>query len=183
MFHLRSHLAHPPPKLGPFPFRVSEALRHLAESGGRSWPARASQRAMPGVIHANKYLGDYIKWARTGDLAEMEKLLAEKKLKVDECTPSNVTALRVACEFNQTEVAKMLLANNADPNIDSHVSHRPLRQAAEHGNVELVQALLDGGADPFVLEGGRKAKTMAKDKATAAVIKKKEDELKLSKAA
>ena len=81
------------------------------------------------------------------------------------------TPLFYAAQAGLQEVVELLIAHNADPNIDSHVTARPLRLASEWGNAEFCQALLDDGADPTFKEGGRLAKTMAGNDETAAVIR------------
>ena len=96
-----------------------------------------------------KTMVDMHRVARQGKVEEVAACLED--VGVDDYDGvSNLTALHTACEYNKLEVAKLLLSRKADPNIISMISSPPLVHAAKHGNVELVQALLDGGANPKI---------------------------------
>jgi hypothetical protein len=63
------------------------------------------------------------------------------------------SSVQLAVMFRQYEIAKWLLDEGADPNISRKESdhndayNSPIQCAAEHGNINLVQDLLDKGAD------------------------------------
>lgn len=86
-------------------------------------------------------------------------LLLQKGVSVNEIDVQNRTALFVACKDwthpkRQTEVARLLLLAEADANIQSKAETGPwtcLAQAIVGGNLDLVQILLQGGADPNLL--------------------------------
>uniref|UniRef100_A0A7S2N2T5 Ankyrin repeat domain-containing protein n=1 Tax=Haptolina brevifila TaxID=156173 RepID=A0A7S2N2T5_9EUKA len=90
---------------------------------------------------------------------------------------SDNNALRIACEFCQVEVAKILIEHKADPNIhiedgvNRATMSPPLHMAAQKGPLEMVRLLVDAGADPTVKVEGRKAKTIATEDAWADVIR------------
>lgn len=53
----------------------------------------------------------------------------------------------VACENDFIEVIRLLIDNKADPNLIGGNEKRAINIAAWNGNVEVVQILLDHGAD------------------------------------
>merc|ERR1712224_216956 len=115
--------------------------------------------------------------ARMG-LEEVEEVLKEPDFQINESvTGSENHVLRKAIEHGQTEVVKLMLEYKADPNIGNvgdscpAVNHPPLHAAAMNGFYDIVKLLLDAGANINVVVDGRKAKTVAKDKATYQLIR------------
>ena len=92
-------------------------------------------------------LSDMLKAARLGDVAEVQAQM-QAGMKPGACGMDGQTALHEAALWNRLEVAKLLLDANADPNVDANVTHRPLRLAAKRGQPEMVQLLVDYGANP-----------------------------------
>ena len=58
------------------------------------------------------------------------------------------TALHMACEKGHAEVAEYLLAHEADMEARDSLGNTPLHVATQHQQTQLVQILLDSGADP-----------------------------------
>jgi len=52
-----------------------------------------------------------------------------------------------AASGGHRKIIKMLLENNADPNIREQGGHTPLHTAAQNGDEEMIRTLLYGGAD------------------------------------
>ena len=83
------------------------------------------------------------------------------------------TALLVAAEKECKEVAKVLLEGGADPNVAQVDNGRwtALHHAAYEGDIEMVQLLVDYGADPDAEdENGETALHFARDMEHCAVI-------------
>lgn len=58
------------------------------------------------------------------------------------------TALHIAAELNQLEIVKLLIENNANPNLENKKGKTPLMKASSKGNEKIVKYLLDHNADP-----------------------------------
>lgn len=96
---------------------------------------------------------------RTGDLATVERLLAEHpglaNLQIEGRKGGYRTPLHVTCDWpgyfpDGPAMVKLLLAAGADPNGGAEGWSRqetPLHWAASSDDVEVAQALIDGGAD------------------------------------
>ena len=83
--------------------------------------------------------------------------------------PSNngfgVYPIHSACAGNYTEIAKMLVENNALVNVRQQAGATPLHSAAQNGNIELLILLLEHGADVGIrMEGGKLPADLARDK-------------------
>ena len=95
---------------------------------------------------------------RTGDLATLERLLADNpdlaNLQIEGRGGGYRTPLHVAADWpgyfpNGPAVVRLLLAHGADPNGGSleGVQETPLHWAASSDDVDVAEALVDGGAD------------------------------------
>jgi len=90
--------------------------------------------------------------ARQGLLSELQRFVSEG---VDLNSPNRaqVTPLHEAAEAGQFQVAKWLLENTANPNINTIPnrgepgSYTPLHLAAQAGHIEMVKLLLQHGAN------------------------------------
>ncbi|MDB5263543.1 MAG: ankyrin repeat-containing protein [Adhaeribacter sp.] len=87
--------------------------------------------------------------AATGDLETVQKLLQEDQTAANTYSPDGFSPLGLACFFNHADIARLLVAQGAYVNAASqnamHIS--PIHSAVAARNTELVQFLLDQGAD------------------------------------
>jgi ankyrin repeat protein len=84
-----------------------------------------------------------------GATARLRDLLAEDRSRANAFASDGFTPLGLAAFFGHFDLVRLLLANAADPNQSAHNSTRvaPLHSGVAGGNVEIVRALLDAGAD------------------------------------
>jgi ankyrin repeat protein len=83
--------------------------------------------------------------------------------------PSNngfkVYPLHSAASGNFTQIARMLIENNAQVNIRQAGGVTPLHSAAQNGNIDLLILLLEHGADVNIrMEGGKLPADLAREK-------------------
>ncbi|ASU33511.1 ankyrin repeat domain-containing protein [Mucilaginibacter xinganensis] len=83
--------------------------------------------------------------------------------------PSNngfsVYPLHSAAAGNFTQIARMLIENNALVNVKQKAGVTALHSAAQNGNIDLLITLLEHGADVTVrMEGGKLAADLAREK-------------------
>jgi hypothetical protein len=84
---------------------------------------------------------------------EAVRVLASSGANVDVVGPYGRAPLHWAALRNQVEIAKILLANKADPNIkDIRTQSTPLIEAAWANHPKVMKVLLEGGADPNIDE-------------------------------
>ena len=87
-------------------------------------------------------LGDLVKH---GDVEGVASAL-DKGAAVNEV--DGVTALYIACEGGNVEIAKLLIDRGADVNLPVSWQRTPLYAANKGGYADIVKLLLDNGADP-----------------------------------
>jgi len=87
-------------------------------------------------------LGDLV---RKGDVAAVTSAL-DKGAAIDEM--DGVTALYIACEVGNVELAKLLIDRKADVNLTVSWQRTPLYAANKGGYADIVKLLLDNGANP-----------------------------------
>lgn len=87
-------------------------------------------------------LGDLVK---QGDIAGVASAL-DKGAAVNEV--DGVTALYIACEGGNVEIAKLLIDRGADVNMPVSWQRTPLYAANKGGHADIVKLLLDKGANP-----------------------------------
>lgn len=83
--------------------------------------------------------------------------------------PSNngfgVYPLHSAVAGNYTDIARMLIENNAHVNVKQQAGVTALHSAAQNGNIDLLILLLEHGADVSMrMEGGKLAADLAREK-------------------
>jgi len=77
----------------------------------------------------------------------------------------NVFPIHSATAGNFTNIARMLLENNAEPNVLQQSGITPLHSAAQNGNIEIIIMLLEKGANVNLrMEGGKLPADLAKEK-------------------
>jgi ankyrin repeat protein len=85
----------------------------------------------------------------TGVQDRVERLLQEVPRMIDAHSPDGFTPLSLACFFGHVEVAKWLI--NRGANLDLAAKNQmkvaPIHAAAAGKNLEIVRALVEGGAD------------------------------------
>jgi cytochrome c len=87
-------------------------------------------------------LGDLVK---NGDVAAVTSAL-DKGAAINEI--DGVTALYIACEAGNAELAKLLIDRGADVNLPVSWQRTPLFAANKGGYADIVKLLLDSGANP-----------------------------------
>ncbi|TIQ26423.1 MAG: c-type cytochrome [Mesorhizobium sp.] len=87
-------------------------------------------------------LGDLVKH---GDVAAVASAL-DKGAAINEI--DGVTALYIACESGNVELARLLIKRGADVNLPVSWQRTPLYAANKGGRADIVKLLLDNGADP-----------------------------------
>ena len=87
-------------------------------------------------------LGDLV---RNGDVAAVASAL-DKGTAIDEI--DGVTALYIACEDGNVELAKLLINRGADVNLPVSWQRTPLYAANKGGYADIVKLLLNNGANP-----------------------------------
>jgi ankyrin repeat protein len=83
--------------------------------------------------------------------------------------PSNngfrVYPLHSAVAGNYTQIARMLIENNAQVNVKQQAGATALHSAAQNGNIDLLILLLEHGADVNIrMEGGKLPADLAREK-------------------
>ena len=88
--------------------------------------------------------------ARKGDIAAVERFL-DQGAQIDEGDGEGKTALYLAVQFNFAAIVRLLLDRGADPNKlavgPSGPTTGPIHAAVNRGNLEIVRALAQAGAD------------------------------------
>jgi cytochrome c len=110
---------------------------------GRMWVVRASWILWLFALPAQaSNLGDLVK---NGDVAAVASAL-DKGAAINEI--DGVTALYIACEAGNVELAKLLIDRGADVNLPVSWQRTPLFAANKGGYADIVKLLLNNGADP-----------------------------------
>jgi ankyrin repeat protein len=103
---------------------------------------------------------------------EIARYLVSKGADVN--MPSNngfqVYPLHSAAAGNYTDIASMLMENNADVNVKQQAGATALHSAAQNGNIDLLILLLSHGADVNIrMEGGKLPADLAREKGFAEI--------------
>lgn len=119
-----------------------ELMELLVEAGARVQPRESGR--LP--IHVA---------VRNGQFEATQWLLA-RGANIDARDDGRTTALHIAIDSDEVELALALLDAGADPEVVTSDEDKttPLIRAAKKGSVELISALLAAGADPRVVDPG-----------------------------
>jgi len=83
-----------------------------------------------------------------GSLDKIREFIDSGEVGVNDADENNVTALRFAAQFNHRDIVVYLLSKGASTKVKAHDGIDPLLSAVEKRNIEIVQILLDHGANP-----------------------------------
>ncbi len=83
------------------------------------------------------------------DFDSVKKMLKEDETVVNRRDKKGRTPLVIACENNNTDMARLLLDAGADPGIQTLELSTALHEAAKGGNTELIRLLLSRDADTY----------------------------------
>lgn len=99
---------------------------------------------------------DVFEASALGRIAELERQLRRDPASVNAWSSDGFQPLHLAAFFGQTEAARVLLAGGADPNGASRnaMEVHPINSAAATKQREIVELLLDAGADVDAVQHG-----------------------------
>jgi ankyrin repeat protein len=93
---------------------------------------------------------DWLRDVRNGNLNAVRVRLSQGVPIEARDAQRNKTALMIAVDEGNVEMARLLLDHGADPNATTEYGHRPLLRAVYRGNVELASLLIERGAEVAV---------------------------------
>jgi uncharacterized protein len=109
--------------------------------------------------------------AKQGNIAAMRSLLTQRT-NVNVARPDGTTALALAAERDDLEMADLLIRAGAKPNLANDYGATPLSIACSNANAAMVEKLLKAGADPSVhLVSGETALMTAIDSGSTDIVK------------
>ncbi|MEY4093741.1 MAG: hypothetical protein RLZZ53_940 [Acidobacteriota bacterium] len=129
------------------------ALKDARDGSGASAILVAAYNMKPEVVNALIESGatiDLFEAAVLGNVDRIHAILAAAPGRVSEHAPDGFTAVALASFFGQVAAAKALIASGADV---TAAAKNPLKVQALHAavagrNLEIVEAVLNAGADP-----------------------------------
>jgi len=133
--------------------RDNPALKDARDASGASAILTATYNMKPDVVNALIESGatvDLCEAAVLGRVDRIQEILAIAPGRVSEYAPDGFTPVALACFFGQLAAAQTLIAAGADVNA---AAKNPLKVQALHAavagrNLEIVEAVLNAGADP-----------------------------------
>jgi ankyrin repeat protein len=105
-----------------------------------------AKRARVGKVRA-----ELLEAAFDGDVDVMHSLFLEDVADVEMADPHGNTLLSEAAAGGHLEGVLFLIAKGANPNTQGEFKRTPLWRACFLGHVDVVQPLLEAGADPRIL--------------------------------
>src|SRR5574343_1552007 len=119
--------------------------------------------SLPALAQTTSYDRPIHDAARTGNGADVSRLLKADPKQRDVKTELGSTPLHLAAMNPDTSAMKALIAAKADPNARDNEGATPLHMAAYGSRPKHVQMLLEAGADPLAkTDNGRDAGSMAR---------------------
>lgn len=111
------------------------------------------------VVHALRAANtepDVFTAAALGDTARLQTLAEEWSGRLNTVAKDGFTPLQLACYFNQETTALWLIAQDADVNAvaKNEMQITPIHAAATHGNLAIMRALLEKGAQANAKQAG-----------------------------
>jgi ankyrin repeat protein len=91
-------------------------------------------------------MSDLHEAARAGDIETVRAVLAKDPYRIGDRRGDRMTPLHLAAEAGHAEIAGLLLAASASPNVRAYGGSTPLHAAAEKGHAAIVADLLAHGA-------------------------------------
>lgn len=118
-------------------------LKNLTHRTG--WALAVLTAALPLLVSAEPVqLHDAVK---SGDVAEIRRLLEVDPDLVGTCDAKGNTPLHVAASLKETEIIGLLIGRGAEVNTGNRRGATPLHRAASAGNADVLRLLLEEGAD------------------------------------
>ncbi|KAJ7589364.1 Pfs, NACHT and ankyrin domain protein, partial [Mycena floridula] len=85
----------------------------------------------------------------------LELLLSQDVTHTTDIDTRSCTPLSYAAEWGHIDIVKLLLEENADPNICDKGQWTPLSYAVKEGHIDIVKLLLEKNADPNICDKGQ----------------------------
>ena len=116
--------------------------------------------------------------AYNGQLAAVERILAQPGVEIDARNGMGLTALTAAAFKGNVDIAKALLRAGADANATNRIGQTSLMFAALSGKLAMVECLLEAGADPAAKDtSGNTALSQARTQGAEDVVERLEKAL------
>lgn len=114
------------------------------------------QRAIADRILTEKPELDIFDAAGTGDINQLQSLLAHDTGLANATAADGARPLHLACFFSQTQAAILLLKHSAQTDIAvaAFGGVYPIHSAAASRSVDIIKSLLEAGADPNTTQNG-----------------------------
>ena len=142
----------PPPAAIPLTPEVAAKLRDLAFQAARDGDTKTLDEyfASKQPVNEKNKRGDTLLTvaAYNGQLAAVERILAQPGVEIDARNGMGLTALTAAAFKGQVDIAKALLRAGADVNAANRIGQTSLMFASLSGKLAMVDQLLEAGANP-----------------------------------
>jgi len=89
---------------------------------------------------------EIVEAAKKGDLKTVQEILAQNPSKLNSLDEEKYTPLHWACMRAHWDIAKYLIDQGADLNLQGGDGGTPLQWAAHHDNVDIIKLMIDKGA-------------------------------------
>lgn len=140
-------------------FAVNPQLANALGQNGLSLLMNGIYQRKTAVVEALQAAGaepDVFVAAALGDLVRLQNLVAQWAGYLNIFAKDGFTPLQLACYFNQETTALWLIEQGADVNAvaKNKIQIAPIHAAATHGNLAILRALLEKGADVNAAQAG-----------------------------